>query len=261
MLSFKKYISKDHTNWAVFIHGAGGSSNIWYKQVADFRKEFNVLLIDLRGHGASAEYANNIKGDYSFEAVGDDVIQILDELKIDRASFVGISLGSMIIRDLSHRYPERVQSMILGGAILKINLRGQILMNLGLMLKSLIPWLYLYRIFAYVIMPRRNHKESRNLFIKEAEKIKRREFLRWFDLVRRINTFLSQIRQSHLKQPALYIMGEEDHMFLPYIKKYGLSPKLSMLHVIPDCGHVVNVEKPLIFNEISLAFLKSKTDD
>ena len=36
--------------WVVFIHGAGGSSSIWYKQINAFRKEFNLLLVDLRGH-------------------------------------------------------------------------------------------------------------------------------------------------------------------------------------------------------------------
>ena len=40
-------------DWVVFVHGAGGSSSIWYKQVRDFREHFNVLLIDLRGHPAS----------------------------------------------------------------------------------------------------------------------------------------------------------------------------------------------------------------
>ena len=35
------------------MHGAGGSSSIWYKQLRAFKENFNVLLIDLRGHGKS----------------------------------------------------------------------------------------------------------------------------------------------------------------------------------------------------------------
>ena len=39
--------------WITFIHGAGGSSSIWFNQVRFFKAYFNVLLIDLRGHGKS----------------------------------------------------------------------------------------------------------------------------------------------------------------------------------------------------------------
>jgi pimeloyl-ACP methyl ester carboxylesterase len=36
-----------------FVHGAGGSSSIWFKQIRDFKKQYNVLLLDLHGHGDS----------------------------------------------------------------------------------------------------------------------------------------------------------------------------------------------------------------
>ena len=55
MLYYKTYQHISFTEWVTFIHGAGGSSSIWYKQVRDFKEQFNVLLIDLRGHGKSQE--------------------------------------------------------------------------------------------------------------------------------------------------------------------------------------------------------------
>jgi pimeloyl-ACP methyl ester carboxylesterase len=44
---------------------------------------------------------------------------VLDFLKIEKSHFVGISLGTILIRQLAEMYPHRVESMILGGAILK----------------------------------------------------------------------------------------------------------------------------------------------
>jgi pimeloyl-ACP methyl ester carboxylesterase len=45
--------NSSNTQWVTFVHGAGGSSSIWFKQIRDFQKHYNVLLLDLRGHGKS----------------------------------------------------------------------------------------------------------------------------------------------------------------------------------------------------------------
>ena len=77
MLYCKKYLSKkNNSNWITFIHGAGGSSSIWFHQVRFFRKYFNLILIDLRGHGKSKNI--NINKEYSFDSVSYDIIEVLD---------------------------------------------------------------------------------------------------------------------------------------------------------------------------------------
>ena len=57
--------------------------------------------------------------------------------------------------------------------------------------------------------------------------------------------------------PTLYIMGDQDYMFLPSVKKVTESDPLSQLLVIEECGHVVNVEKPEKFNDGMLMFLNA----
>lgn len=257
MLHYTTYLKDKSAPWVTFIHGAGGSSSIWYKQIRDFKSDYNVLLIDLRGHGKSKKPIYEKIKSYTFTAIGDEVIEVLDHLKIKATHWVGISLGTIIIRELSERFPERSNSMILGGAIMKLNLRGQILMRLGVLLKSAIPYLVLYRFFAHVIMPRKSHKESRNLFINEAKKLYQKEFQRWFTLVAEINPLLKIFRIKDALIPTLYIMGSEDYMFLPSIKKLVQDHPFSELYVIPSCGHVVNVERPHVFNQTSIQFLKT----
>ena len=53
MLYYRIHERAPDSEWVVFLHGAGGSSTIWYKQIRAFKEDFNVLLIDLRGHGLS----------------------------------------------------------------------------------------------------------------------------------------------------------------------------------------------------------------
>lgn len=55
MLHYTTYLLKPDAPWVTFVHGAGGSSAIWFKQIRDFKKSYNVLLVDLRGHGKSKD--------------------------------------------------------------------------------------------------------------------------------------------------------------------------------------------------------------
>ena len=259
MLNHNTYLHPSSNQWVTFVHGAGGSSNIWFKQLRSFTANFNVLVLDLRGHGESKQtnlLSNSNK--YTFDAITKDILEVLEHLKIQKSHFVGISLGTILIRNLAEKHKDKVQSMIMGGAIMKMNFRSQILMKLGTWFKSVIPYMYLYQLFAFIIMPRKNHKQSRLLFVNEAKKLYQKEFIKWFKLTSEINPLLRFFRAKDIKIPTLYIMGEEDYLFLPIIKKIVAIHKTSSLHIIPECGHVVNVERHEVFNEKAIRFIKGQ---
>ncbi len=195
---------------------------------------------------------------YTFEVIGNEVMQVLDHLKIKSSHFVGISMGTIIIRDLSERFPDRIESMILGGAVMKLNLRSRILLKLGVLFQSILPYLVLYKFFAFIIMPRKRHQESRLLFINEARKLAQKEFNRWFTLVSQLKPLLAFFQSKDSGLPTFYVMGSEDHMFLAPIRSLVEKHKSAQLAVIPNCGHVVNVERADYFNELVLNFLKSR---
>ena len=138
---------------------------------------------------------------------------------------------------------------------MKLNFRSQVLMRLGVIFKSIIPYLWLYKFFAFVIMPNKNHKESRLLFVREAKKLYQKEFIRWFKLTSEINPLLRFFRTVDIKIPTLYVMGKEDYLFLPSIEKIVKKHTTSTLFVVADCGHVVNVEQPKIFNDTVIKYL------
>jgi pimeloyl-ACP methyl ester carboxylesterase len=258
MLHHRIHFHPSADEWVVFLHGAGGSSTIWYKQIRAFKQTHNVLLIDLRGHGLSKiPWSPNEIKRYSFELLAQDVMEVIDELKIERAHFVGISLGCILIRQIAEENPERVQSMILGGAILKMNVRSRFLMWLGNISKNILPYMILYNFFAWIILPKKNHKESRILFVREAKKVQQKEFLRWYKLTANLKGILQLFRNKDLGIPTLYVMGEEDHLFLAAVKDTVANHPSAQLEIFPKCGHVVNVQQPERFNEVSLRFLRS----
>lgn len=259
MLYHKTYIHSKEAPWVTFVHGAGGSSSIWSAQLRAYKEHFNVLLLDLRGHGKSKNQQWIGKKEYSFQSIGNEVVELLDYLKIAQTHFVGISLGTIITRELAERFPDRVKSLVMGGAVMKLNLRGQLLMRLGSWTKSIVPYLLTYRFFAWIIMPKKNHKESRLLFINEAKKLYQNEFKRWFRLVAEVNPILSLFRSKDCGIPTLYIMGEEDFMFLPGVKDTVRRHFSASLSVFEGCGHVVNIERAKLFNQTSIAFIKSQS--
>jgi len=257
MLSYSIYRNKNTTKWVTFVHGAGGSSSIWFRQIRAFKEEFNVLLMDLRGHGNSKpSLKESFKQDYTFDVITNDMIEVLNYLNIKKSHFIGISLGTILIRNLAERKPELVESLVMGGAVLKLNVRSKLLMGFGNAFKSVVPYMFLYKLFAFIIMPKKNHKESRLLFAREAKKLYQKEFIKWYKLTVEVNPLLRFFRLNDIKIPTLYIMGEQDHLFLPSIKKIAASHLSAKLHIIKDCGHVVNVEQPNLFNQEVIAFLK-----
>lgn len=258
MLNYYSYAHKTSLEWVTFVHGAGGSSSIWFKQVRDFRKHFNVLILDLRGHGDSKPtLKDTFNPKYTFDSITADIVEVIDHLKIEKSHFVGISLGTILIRNLAEKKPDLVTSMIMGGAIIKMNFRSQVLMKVGNIFKSVVPYMMLYKLFAFIIMPKKNHKKSRLLFVNEAKKLYQKEFLRWFKLTSEINPLLRLFRSKDIKIPTLYVMGAEDHLFLPSIKSIVSKHVTSSLFVIDNCGHVVNVEQPETFNNQTIRFITS----
>ena len=256
MLNYYSYPHSTSLQWVTFVHGAGGSSSIWYKQIRDFKENFNILILDLRGHGNSkATLKDTFDTKYTFDTITNDIVEVINYLKIERSHFIGISMGTILIRNLAENRPDLVSSMIMGGAIIKLDFRSQILMKVGTLFKSVVPYMLLYKLFAFIIMPKKNHKQSRLLFVNEAKKLYQKEFLRWFKLTSEINPLLKFFRAKDILIPTLYIMGEEDHLFLPSIRKIVQIHKTSDLLVAENCGHVVNVDQPKFFNAESIKFI------
>mgnify|MGYP001298040696 FL=1 len=260
MIHYTKFISENkNADWITFVHGAGGSSTIWHKQIKFFAKKYNLLLLDLRGHGKSKKISLNLfKKKYTFNSITNDILEVIDAENIKKSHFVGISLGTILIRNFAEQNPNRVKSLIMGGAIMKLNLRSKILMFLGNSTKSILPYMWIYKLLAFIIMPNKNHKESRSLFIKEAKKLYQKEFKRWFQLTTELVPLLKFFRQIEIKIPTFYIMGDQDYMFLPSVKDLVINHKNSELHIISNCGHVVNIDKPDVFNSKMFEFINNK---
>jgi len=85
------------------------NSSMWDWNIPAFADRYRVLRYDKRGHGSSGVAA----GPYSIAQLADDVVGLLDALGIEKAHFMGLSIGGMIGQQLGARYPERMYSLSL----------------------------------------------------------------------------------------------------------------------------------------------------
>lgn len=257
MLYYRKYEVRNGRAWAILVHGAGGSSSLWFKQIKAFQKNFNVLMVDLRGHGRSKDFLKALcTQKFTMNDISRDILEVMDYENIEKAHFVGLSLGSIIIRHMAEIAPHRILSLIMGGAVINFTIKSQTLVKVGNFFKAILPYMWLYKLLALAIMPRKSNKESRILFIREAKKIGQKEFLRWYKLISEMNPLLKFLQRRELNIPTLYIMGEHDYLFLEPVRQLVQNHKKTMLKVIENCGHVCNVEAPEVFNNACINFIK-----
>jgi pimeloyl-ACP methyl ester carboxylesterase len=91
----------------VFLHGGLANANYWGLQVPDVARHYQVIVMDSRGHGRSTRDDRP----YGYDLMADDVVALLDFLKIKRAAVVGWSDGGILGIDLAIRYPDRVSKV------------------------------------------------------------------------------------------------------------------------------------------------------
>jgi len=108
----------------VFVHGVGLTYEIWQPQL-NFFKDHSTLSYDILGHGNSSLN----KKDINFDDFSDQLINLIDELKIDKIHLVGFSIGSLIARNFATKFNDRLKSLILLGSIYKRSEQQQQIVN------------------------------------------------------------------------------------------------------------------------------------
>src|SRR5262245_25056 len=102
----------------VLLHGSFMTiTNNWTGWIGELSKTRKVIAIELQGHGRTAD----IKRDFSYENLADDVAALLDHLKIPSADLIGYSLGGGVAMQCAIRHPEKVRKVVSISAVFRLD--------------------------------------------------------------------------------------------------------------------------------------------
>jgi len=257
MLHYESHIQSADARWVVFVHGAGGAIATWGYQVKAFKPYFNLLLLDLRDHGLSKNM-EPVFPSYDFEIVCTDILEVVDHLKIEKASFISLSLGSVILQRIALRRPALVDKIVMAGGIFRATLKMRFFVHGGKFFDHILPYEMIYRIFSWVVLPKKNHQFSRQMYRNQAKKLTNKEYMKWVGLYGEFFKILDECFNAPMLNQSLVVMGAQDHVFLKAAQRFAEKQKAAHLVVFEKCGHICNVEKWKEFNLVAIQFLRGE---
>ena len=247
----------------ILLHGHSLDTRMWDKQFRAFAKKYRVVRFDFRGYGRSSEQ----REEFQFTHLG-DLLTVMDSLHIDRAHIVGLSMGAFVASDMLAVAPERMLSCVLASGGMKTYKGPSEPMDDAEKAKR--------------------HKEIEALKAKGVNKMKaewlegliasggsNRESMRK-PLKRMIDKWtawqplhleprvivakdgLERFKQNRPQVPTLFLVGGAELKGKEPSRSWMMDylPN-SQLQVVPDSGHMMNMEQPEAFNQTVLTFLQS----
>ncbi|MBU0544647.1 MAG: alpha/beta hydrolase [Proteobacteria bacterium] len=229
----------------VFIHGSGGSSALWEKQVDELKAHVNTIALDLPGHGRSSGPGMDTVAGYS-AAVAD----FIETVEIPEPVPCGLSIGGAIVLQLILEHKERFKAAILVNTGARLRVMPLILETIKKDYEK-----YLSTIPVFAASEKTDPRKLASLMADTAKCNPETAFGDFkacdrFDVIDKLSAIIT---------PVLILTAEDDMLTPPKFGVYMKEKirKASMVN-IKDAGHLSPLEQPEAFNRAITDFLKQE---
>jgi len=235
----------------ILLHGLGGSSQAWQFNIGPLAEKYHVFVPDQIGFGKSDKPLVN----YRVRTYVDFLDQFCKQLKIERATLVGNSMGGWIAAIYAATYPDRVDKLVLADAAgyappKDFDTRTFFGLNPTTRegMKILVAKVFYNK--AFLSDAAIDQAMAARLAAGDGYTIKSIT-----ESIIRGEDYLDDVVKT-IKQPTLIVWGRQDGLLpLSDAERFHKDIAGSTLVVIDQCAHVPNVEKPGEFNAAVLKFL------
>ncbi len=232
----------------VLLHGATLDHHAWAPQVEALQDNHPLVTPDLRGHGEST-------GRFDFVAAVDDIEELLAVLSAERVVLVGLSLGGNIAQELAGRSNPRVQAMVVADATCNTATRLHLESSMGV---AALRWRAAVAGGAFAGQAAREMATDPGVqkYALEANGDRTNDEI--LDILASLLTgALRPDPDYRLSVPTLLAHGQRDHMgdIAGSMRAWARREPLAEHVVIPDAGHLSNLDNPEAFTEALATFL------
>ena len=244
------YVDAGTGSPVILLHGLADDIGVWESVMPALAAKHRVIALDQIGFGRSDKPLL----DYRVATFVDFLDRFLNELKIDRASLVGNSLGGWIAADFALAHPERIDRLVLcdaaGYAALGKNMNARTLSALRLASRDDIRYLG-----PLTFHDKRFYEDVDLAFKQRVTAGDGYTIDRVVDSIIRNEDVLDG-RLGAIRKPTLIVWGHEDKVIpLNFAERFHKEIANSQLRIIDNCGHMPHVECPDEFTRMVLEFL------
>lgn len=234
----------------LFVHGLGANLSQFERQHEYFSNKFRVLSINLRGHGNSVLPGESKSATFELSAMGSDIIELLDDLDIDRVHFIGNSMGGNVGYEILKSKPQVLRSLITFGTT------GQLSTSrfaLGIIK-------FTYKLLSVQSISNLSKaagqvKESREKIREMMSGVNKSTLLAILPNLANFD-YLESIKASSI--PCMIIKGEKDKNINKAIKntiiEFENRGNFKLIEM-SGAGHFANLDDPDLFNEVLEDFI------
>jgi pimeloyl-ACP methyl ester carboxylesterase len=232
----------------VFVHGSGGTHLHWNYQRQFFQDLYNVVLVDLPGHGNAGDMA-----EASVKAYAHHLLQLLRSIPGDLFCLFGHSLGGGIVQEFALLYPNLAEALILVGTGARLRVLPEILTGIQERFEETVA---LINDYAF-------SRESRtDLIQRGVHSMLRTDPTVLHGDLTACDRFDIMDRLGGIQIPSLVVCGGDDVLTPPKYARYLADRiKNARLEIISGAGHMVMIEQPDEFNRRVLRFLQTLNGD
>jgi 3-oxoadipate enol-lactonase len=241
---------KQGAPWLTFSHSLACSLRMWDAQVAAFKDRFCILLYDTRGHGAT-EAPNR---PYTLDMLGEDLRQLLAELKIKRTHYCGLSMGGMIGQVVALTDPGLFDRVVLAdtGHAQTPETKKQWAERINIAETRGMQPLVQGTIERWFTPPYRSNPEVEKI----RKLIASTPVPGYVGCCHAISNLNTTGRLKQIRNPVLAITGEQDAA-APGTRYIGENVPGAKFVSIPQAAHIANIEQADAFNRALAEFLSS----
>ncbi len=244
----------------IILHGLLGSGDNWYTLGKRFAETYQVIIPDLRNHGRS--FHNN---DHSFDAMSQDIVYLMDELRIESANFIGHSMGGKTLMYFTNDHQDRVQKQVIADIAPKPYQGGHEYI-FAAMEKLDLDQIESRREAEQMISELITDKQVMYFLLKNLRRLQ--DGYVWKpnlkDIINDYHNILISVypkKEHSIEVPTLFMKGQYSNYIQAEdyadIKKYYNRVEFVTL---PESGHWLHAEQPELFYQTTMDFLSHNTE-